>query len=206
MTIIVTLLIVLTILVALFFFTTLNHKSNSESQQDSLPPIKFFNVSEIEQISYYKGDVLNAVSDTSDDETRILIHICNNRGGWGAGFVLALSKKWAEPEQEYRECFKRRINYELGKIQPIKIKDNLYVINMIAQSGYKTAKNPTPLSYDALRECLNTVLIWIDENNFISPVIYAPKIGTGLAGGNWDTIKTILQEELTEIPIKIYEL
>jgi hypothetical protein len=127
-------------------------------------------------------------------------------GGWGAGFVLALSKKWKQPEMEYRECFRKKINFELGKIQPVKIEDNIHVVNMVAQNGYRTANNPTPLDYNALSECLNTVMVWIDENNFISPVIYCPKIGTGLSGGDWEHIKEILQNELSEIPIRVYEL
>jgi len=34
---------------------------------------------------------------------KIIAHICNDVGGWGKGFVLAISKSWPEPERKYRE-------------------------------------------------------------------------------------------------------
>lgn len=205
MAIIIGLLIVFLIIISVFLVTTLTHKSKTNNNFP-LPEIKTFNMIDLDQITYYKGDVLEGITENNIDETRILLHICNNRGGWGAGFVLALSKKWKQPEMEYRECFRKKINFELGKIQPVKIEDNIHVVNMVAQNGYRTVNNPTPLDYNALSECLNTVMVWIDENNFISPVIYCPKIGTGLSGGDWEHIKQILQNELSEIPIRVYEL
>jgi hypothetical protein len=33
---------------------------------------------------------------------KIIVHICNDIGGWGLGFVLALSKRWKAPEIQYR--------------------------------------------------------------------------------------------------------
>lgn len=50
------------------------------------------------KITYIKGDLFS-VPITGK---RIIPHICNDIGGWGAGFVLALSKQWREPEEKYR--------------------------------------------------------------------------------------------------------
>ena len=32
----------------------------------------------------------------------IIVHVCNDVGAWGRGFVLALSRRWPEPERRYR--------------------------------------------------------------------------------------------------------
>ncbi|MGH7866045.1 MAG: Appr-1-p processing protein, partial [Candidatus Dormibacteraceae bacterium] len=31
---------------------------------------------------------------------KIIAHICNDVGGWGKGFVLAVSQRWPEPERD----------------------------------------------------------------------------------------------------------
>ena len=156
-------------------------------------------------IQYYKGDVLSAL-DTSETETKVLIHICNNKGGWGKGFVTSLSKKWKEPEKFYRNCFNLNHQNKLGDIQQCCPVKNVYVVNMIVQNGYKSIFNKCPLDYDALTVCLKKTSDWLIYMGMRSPSIYCPKIGTGLAGGDWDIIKPILEEELANFPINVYEL
>jgi hypothetical protein len=41
-------------------------------------------------IYYAKGDASKPIG----AGPKMICHITNNRGGWGAGFVLALSKRW----------------------------------------------------------------------------------------------------------------
>jgi hypothetical protein len=33
----------------------------------------------------------------------VIAYICNDLGGWGKGFVLAISRKWPQPERDYRD-------------------------------------------------------------------------------------------------------
>ena len=35
----------------------------------------------------------------------------------GKGFVMAISRRWKEPEQKYREWFKTQYNFILGQVQ-----------------------------------------------------------------------------------------
>lgn len=155
-------------------------------------------------IHYFKGDVLLGL-EKSDKPTKILIHICNNRGGWGKGFVVSISKKWKQPEALYREFFQLKFCNNLGDVQICQI-GNVYVVNMIAQNGYKTQFNPKPLSYNALIECLIKLQEWIRTMNLDAPSIFCPKIGTGLAGGNWNIIEKLLLEHISETDLNVYEL
>ena len=50
-------------------------------------------------INYIKGDA----TCPQGKGNKIICHICNDVGGWGKGFVLAVSKKWKQPEAEYRD-------------------------------------------------------------------------------------------------------
>ncbi len=53
-------------------------------------------------IQYLKGDATNPTGDNN----KVIVHICNDLGKWGKGFVLAISKRWSKPEQVYRDSFK----------------------------------------------------------------------------------------------------
>src|SRR5205823_6841477 len=50
-------------------------------------------------ITYLKGDATCPQA----KGVKIICHVCNDIGGWGKGFVLALSKRWSEPEAAYRK-------------------------------------------------------------------------------------------------------
>ena len=49
-------------------------------------------------IQYVKGDATTP----QGDGHKIIVHVCNDLGKWGKGFVLAISKRWKEPEATYR--------------------------------------------------------------------------------------------------------
>ena len=77
-------------------------------------------------IKYLIGDA------TSPVKTNALIcHVCNNAGAWGAGFVLALSRKWKAPEVAYRNLSHKLC--KLGVVQFVPISSSTIVVaNMIA--------------------------------------------------------------------------
>jgi O-acetyl-ADP-ribose deacetylase (regulator of RNase III) len=127
---------------------------------------------------------------------KVLCHICNDRGGWGKGFVLAVSKRWPEPEQVYRH----RLQYDLGTVQFVLVEPDLTVANMTAQHGYRATKAGPPIRYDALRECLAIVghrARARDES------VHMPRIGTGLAGGSWDRVELIIRDTLVAIGVNV---
>ena len=99
-------------------------------------------------ITYLKGDATNPQSDGN----KIIIHICNDINGWGAEFVLALSKKWKEPEQQYHNWFKSKSNFVLGEIQLVPVEKDIWVINMIAQEGFSSPGKPAMIS-EAIQAC-----------------------------------------------------
>src|SRR5947207_11902994 len=49
-------------------------------------------------INYIVGDATQPVG----ERPKIIVHVCNDIGGWGRGFVTAISKRWPEPEKRYR--------------------------------------------------------------------------------------------------------
>jgi O-acetyl-ADP-ribose deacetylase (regulator of RNase III) len=150
-------------------------------------------------IFYINGD---ATSPRGDGK-KIICHICNNKGRWGAGFVLALSARWKEPEATYRETNVRDLH--LGNVQIVNIESepSILVANMIAQ--HDTMPGPSglpPIRYGALRACLAAVN---DLAFRISATLHMPRIGCGLAGGHWEDVEKIIQD-VASVNVYVYDL
>lgn len=149
-------------------------------------------------IEYVVGDATYPIGDGN----RLIAHVCNNKGGWGRGFVLAVSARWKEPERQYRSRFQTGM-FGLGLTQIIEVEPQLFVANMIAQKGYGWEGGKPPIQYDHLRGCLRQVARFARENGCS---VHAPRIGCGLAGGTWEVVETIIVAELGAIPVYIYDL
>lgn len=148
-------------------------------------------------ITYLKGDA----TDPKVDGPKIIAHVCNNKGGWGRGFVLALSVRWEEPEEAYRAW--SRSGIRLGNIQTVEVGEGVWVVNMAAQNGYASRGNPVPLDYRALEDCLsqvNSVAVSMGAS------VHMPRIGCGLAGGKWGEVEKIIFRTLPEVPVYVYDL
>jgi len=156
------------------------------------------------RINYLSGDVLQEF-----EKPRILIHVVNSLGGFGKGFAFNLAKKYPLVKKSYKDWFHTStlggsldgIEFSLGNVQAVTVSENLTVGNMLAQEGYKSAKNPKPLSYFALQECLKKVAILALESQ---RSVYLPKIGTGLAGGEWHLIEKLIEQNLCEKGIAVH--
>lgn len=150
------------------------------------------------RINYLIGDATKPIK---TGNKRIIAHICNDKGGWGAGFVLALSKRWVLPEQMYRSIPITEL--KLGNVQFVPVEDDIMVANMIAQHGYKTnANGKPPIRYGALADALRKVNKKALELN---ATVHMPRIGSGLAGGDWLVIEQLIEENV-QVPVYVYDL
>ncbi len=150
-------------------------------------------------IAYLKGDATVPQA----KGCKIIAHVCNDLGGWGKGFVLAVSARWAEPEKQYREWHRARAqnDFELGAIQLVQVDPYIRVANMIGQHGIKTGSKGPPIRYDALDKCLSklgTVALELEAS------IHMPRIGCGLAGGRWHSVEPLIVNQLCQRGIAVY--
>ena len=152
------------------------------------------------EIKYIKGDA----TAPEVEGNKIIAHICNDIGGWGRGFVLAISNKWKAPEGEYRKWAASKDNFELGKIQVVKCDEEIFVANMIGQEGIKKKGNKPPIRYEAVQSALRELS---KEASALKASIHMPRIGCGLAGGKWEEIEPIIQQELIKkgVPVTVYD-
>ncbi|MEI8204156.1 MAG: macro domain-containing protein [Bacteroidota bacterium] len=164
------------------------------------------------RIKYLKGDA----TQPTDNKTKIIVHICNDLGGWGKGFVLAISKRWKQPEIEYRNWYKLKEleptptmqfqnighkekyanekKFELGNVQFVRVADDIWVANMLAQHDIKPDKDGVPpIRYSFVSTCLERVKKFAIHHK---ASVHMPRIGCGLAGGQWTEIEPIINEKL----------
>lgn len=155
------------------------------------------------QINYRVGDATQPIG----SGPRIITHVCNDIGGWGRGFVVAISKRWKGPEAEYRAWSRgeRAIPFELGEVQFVEVERDLWVANMIGQ--HKTSSNAgvPPVRYEAIDVGLRRVAEFAIESQ---ASIHMPRIGCGLAGGSWDAVEEIIRRVLCseDISVSVYDL
>lgn len=67
----------------------------------------------------------------------------------------------------------------------------LTIVNAYTQYNIASEANPDPLDYEALTLCLRKI-----NYKFKGRFIGLPKIGCGLARGNWEKVKEIIKKEL----------
>ncbi|MNX91156.1 hypothetical protein D3C86_1232280 [compost metagenome] len=126
-------------------------------------------------------------------------------GGWGKGFVVAISNRWKEPEKQFREWFRSQDNFGLGEVSFVQVKNDLWVANVIGQHKiYKDESGNPPIRYDAIKQGLDKTAGFAKE---IGASIHMPRIGCGLAGGTWDKIEPLIEESLSSkgIAVTVYD-
>ena len=152
-----------------------------------------------------RGSIEYLVGDATAPEGEgpfVVAHVVNDLGGWGRGFVLAVSRRWKEPERAYRDLARRGL--VLGTTQLVAVTPQITVANMVAQHGYASASNPTALDYEALAACLAS----LDSLATASAGIVMPRIGTKLAGGRWADVEPLVVRELVARGrhVRVYDL
>ncbi|NEC47706.1 macro domain-containing protein [Actinospica acidiphila] len=153
------------------------------------------------EIRYVRGDA----TVPSVKGVKIIAHVCNDIGGWGKGFVLALSRRWPQPEAAYRAWHRDRAanDFGLGAVQLVQAERYVWVANMIGQRGVRTGSKGVPVRYEAIDTALDRLAGHALE---LGASVHMPRIGCGLAGGTWSRVEPLVEERLVRrgIPVTVY--
>lgn len=137
-------------------------------------------------------------------EFDVISHGCNCFNNMGAGIAVAMTRAFGcdqfrlEGPAYIADMNKLgQIDFEEKGITPEK---SIYVVNSYTQYIPSVAKKP--LDYEALTLCMRKI-----NHRFKGMHIGLPKIGAGLAGGDWNRIREIIQRELSDcdVTVVIYE-
>lgn len=128
----------------------------------------------------------------------IIAHQCNCQGVMGAGLAKAIRSLWPAVYNSYWHDYEHH-GLKLGTVSVIHVGPELAVANLMAQEYYGRKPGVVYTDYKALRSCLWALRQYREYNPNVDPTwpIYIPyKMGCGLAGGDWDTVSKIINEEL----------
>ncbi len=134
------------------------------------------------------GDLIHF---TLNGDFDVIIHGCNCYCTMGAGIAKAIRKEFPEAYEE--DCkTKKGDQKKLGNYSAAKVIRNgrvIIIINGYTQYDYKG--RGIKVDYDAIRSVFRKV-----QNDYSGKKIGYPKIGAGLARGDWTLISKIIDEEL----------
>ncbi|SEG77614.1 O-acetyl-ADP-ribose deacetylase (regulator of RNase III), contains Macro domain [Actinacidiphila yanglinensis] len=154
------------------------------------------------EIVYVRGDA----TAPQGKGVKVIAHVCNDLGGWGKGFVLAVSRRWREPEAAYRRWHRERArnDFGLGAVQLVRVGDRLWVANLVGQHGIRTGSKGVPVRYEAIDAALGVLgdraLEW-------GASVHMPRIGCGLSGGKWERVEPLVTARLAErgVAVTVYD-
>jgi O-acetyl-ADP-ribose deacetylase (regulator of RNase III) len=153
-------------------------------------------------ITYLTGDATRPVD--CGNQARIIAHLCNVQGKWSGSFADALTRRWPVAEKEFREWHASGRLFELGAIKFTPVEFKVLACHMIADA--------LGIKYDALAQCfqcLGEILNFsCAEASGMGNSIHMPRIGCGLAGGEWSEVEPLILEHFIKrhIPVYVYDL
>lgn len=165
--------------------------------------------------------VVGDATDPKEPGTKIICHCVNDIGRWGKGFVRCL-RKWSWVETSYRRWALLKwsplevprgaaptdddgVKFALGAVQFVQVRSDLWVGNIVGQHRTTQDGEMTPIRYDALERGFDTVRAFCERHQASA---HMPRLGGGLAKGEWPRIADIIDRALVEraITATVYDL
>lgn len=144
-------------------------------------------------LNYKTGDLMKFTEDAFG-------HGCNCKKRMASGVAYAV-------RHTYYEMVLADLNSlitpeeRLGSIIKVKLSNEKLGYNIYSQFGY--GRDKVHVDYRALENGLRAVCSDLKNNGL--KTLALPKIGCGLAGGDWDVVSKIIEKVSNSIDITIYE-
>lgn len=154
-------------------------------------------------IVYLQGDALQP----RGSDKKIIAHVVNNQTqNWGGGgFASALKKKWPSAQEAYKDWLcEDRSRIRLGHVHTNQVDAGVEVASLIAQHGFGPSSIPR-IRYEPLDYCLAQLATHALQTK---ASVHMPRIGAGLAGGDWSIIEELIRSNLISrgITVSVYSL
>jgi O-acetyl-ADP-ribose deacetylase (regulator of RNase III) len=143
---------------------------------------------------YINGDI-------TETELKYIAHGVNCQNVMGSGVAKALFTKWPEVKEQYH-AFTSLISLEkrLGMCTPVTTSSGTTIYNCYTQFNYGY-NGHRYVSYAAVVQTLS-----IMSKDPISGPVAIPKIGCGLAGGNWTFMEQLINDTVGDkLEIWVYD-
>ncbi len=139
------------------------------------------------------------------DDNVVIAHIVNDVGAWGAGFTRSLDRLWPTARDTYRAHHDYNLlllGETVVSLVECGYSNAVFIAHNCAQNGLPSKANPVPLDYNALHKCLYRLGVVVSR--FLKDcTVQMPRIGAGLAGGDWKIIEATILDTLCSRGIKV---
>lgn len=136
------------------------------------------------------GDLLDLAGNGDFD---VIVHGCNTKGVMGAGIAKQIATRY--PEALIADRGSLYLPNRLGSFTVAEVKnrwgEDLLIVNAYTQEDFRRTHGNINADYNAITKVFGAI-----AECFGTKRIGYPKIGAGLARGNWSIISTIIDEQL----------
>ena len=148
-----------------------------------------------------KGDLLKMAIDGKFD---VIIHGCNCFCTMGAGIASQIAQQFPSAYKADKETTNGD-KTKLGNYTKVEVSmfggPVFTIVNAYTQYGYGGRLNgETDVDYNALRNVMRKI-----NTDFAGKRVGYPLIGAGLAGGDWNIIAEIIDQELVDVDHTLVE-
>lgn len=159
-------------------------------------------------------NIIETVGDVTDPSTFIpmynplnyyivILHQVNTKGIMGAGVALTIAQRYPEVQEQYQNFCISFSGFEsnlLGNAQFAHTeKSGITFVNLFGQTLGGLRNTNYEALYNALESFVNVIKFYPEHT------LALPKnMSSGLAGGNWNIVRTMIEELFQDLPNDLY--
>jgi O-acetyl-ADP-ribose deacetylase (regulator of RNase III) len=141
--------------------------------------------------------------DVFDSDADYIAHGVNCQGVMGAGVARIIRDAWPEVFADYETLchrFAHQPEILLGGVLPSTITGSpLIILNAFTQLAPMTSRRA--VNYNSVALCFEKI-----NKLCAGKTVAMPRIGAGLAGGDWDIIRVIVEKSAPDVDITVYNI
>lgn len=145
-------------------------------------------------VKYIDGNIFDCIEN-------IIVHQTNCQGVMGHGIALQVKERYYEVFEAYKlHCDVAENKQDLlGTVLFLDTYDNKIIANIFGQLNYGEGLQT---NYGKLAKGLDDIAEYAKENNLSVAIPY--KIGCGLAHGNWEVVKELIESIFADVECTVY--
>jgi O-acetyl-ADP-ribose deacetylase (regulator of RNase III) len=139
------------------------------------------------------------IIDLAEDGTfNFILQGCNCFHTMGSGLAKEINRRIPNALKVDKENSKYGDESKLGTFTYVNVDSKYTLINCYIQHRYGRDSHHRYVEYGSIRSCLKEIKNHFNIYDIKNPRIGIPLIGCGLAGGDWNVVKKIIEDELKD--------
>lgn len=144
-------------------------------------------------INYIRGDLFTTPA-------KLIVHGCNAQGVMGSGVARIVRDNYSDAYKHYMHEYNKN-GLQLGQVIFVPC-GNKIIANAITQFYFGNAQGVRYANYEAIAVAMETINKYCEKEKI--PEIAMPKLGAGLARGDWGVIAAIIESEAKFPKVNVY--